>query len=63
MIEGESASGNETVQMKMIFERLIPGMKHRGNAHRCAEAPLAKLKEEPAFALPPGSFEDQDSSR
>src|SRR2546425_8463909 len=31
--------------MKMIFERLIPGMKHRGNAHRCAEAPLAKLKE------------------
>ena len=45
MIEGESASGNETVQMKMIFERLIPGMKHSGNAHRCAEAPLAKLKE------------------
>jgi hypothetical protein len=31
--------------MKMIFEGLIPGMKHGDDPHRCAKAPLAKLKQ------------------
>jgi len=33
------------MQMKVIFERLIPGMKHSDNPERCAKAPLAKLKQ------------------
>ena len=31
--------------MKMIFERLIPGMKHSGNPQSSAQTSLAKLKE------------------
>jgi len=45
VIEGQSAARDQTRQMKMIFERLIPGMKHGDNPKRCAKAPLAKLKE------------------
>jgi hypothetical protein len=45
VIDRQGAGGNQTVQMKMIFESLIPGMKHGGNSHRCAKAPLAKLKQ------------------
>ena len=45
VIEGQSAGRDQTVQMKMVIEDLIPGMKHGDNPERCAKAPLAKLQE------------------
>ena len=45
VIEGQGAGRDQTVQMKMVFERLIPGMKQSGNPQSSAKTPLAKLKE------------------
>ena len=33
VIEGKSAGGDESVQMKMIFERLVPSVQHGDNAN------------------------------
>ena len=45
MIQGQGAGRDEAVQMKMIFERLIPGVQDGDDPHRSAKTPLAKLKE------------------
>ena len=45
VIEGHSAGRDQTVQMKMVIEDLIPGMKHSDDPHRSFKAPLAKLQE------------------
>ena len=33
------------MEMKVIFEGLIPGMKHGDDSYRCAQTPLAKLQQ------------------
>ena len=45
VIEGQSAGRDQTVQMKMVIEDLIPGMEDGDDSHRSAQAPLAKLQE------------------
>src|SRR5262245_17737300 len=45
LIKGQSASRNQTMQMKMILEGLIPGVEHGDDAKGCLKTGLAKLKE------------------
>jgi hypothetical protein len=44
MIEGQRSGRNQTVQMEMIFERLIPGVQNRNDAQGSVQSPLAKLQ-------------------
>jgi hypothetical protein len=43
VIEGKSAGGDESVQMKMIFERLVPSVQHGDNAN-CSPRPETEPK-------------------
>jgi len=45
LIEGESACGDETVQMEMILESLVPGVKHSDDAESSPQMGLAKLQQ------------------
>ena len=45
LIEGQSAGGDKTMEMKMVFESLIPGMQHRDDPHRSLKTTLAKLQQ------------------
>ena len=36
LIRGQSTGGNQTVEMKMIFEGLVPGVQHGDDTHRSA---------------------------
>src|SRR5439155_16312972 len=45
LIEGQSAGGDKTMEMKMVFESLIPGMQHRDDPHRSLKSTLAKLQQ------------------
>jgi len=44
-IESERAGGHKTMQMKMIFERLIPSMQDGDDAQCPAKTTSAKLQE------------------
>jgi hypothetical protein len=45
LIEGQRSSGGQTVEMKMIQQGLVPGMKHRDEADLSAKTSTAKLDE------------------
>jgi hypothetical protein len=45
LIEGQSAGGNKTVQMKMIFKRLIPGVQHGDHSKGSLKVGLTKLEQ------------------
>src|SRR5437762_12924532 len=45
LIEGQSAGGDKTMEMKMVCESLIPGMQHRDDPHRAPKTTLAKLQQ------------------
>jgi hypothetical protein len=43
LIQGQSAGGNQTVQMKMIFKRLIPRVQHGDDSKGSLKVGLTKL--------------------
>ena len=45
MIEGQSSSGDHTMEMKMIQQGLVPGMEHRDETDLSAETGVVKLNE------------------
>ena len=45
MIEGQSSCGDQTMEMKMIQQGLVPGMEHRDETDLSAKASVAKLNE------------------
>ena len=45
MIQRQSAGRDKTMEMKMVFERLVPGVEHSDDPKRSAKAPSAKLQE------------------
>jgi hypothetical protein len=45
VIHRQSTGRDKTMQMKMVFERLVPGVKPSDDPHRSAKTPLTKLKE------------------
>ena len=45
LIEGQSSSGDQTMEMKMIQQGLVPGVQHRDETDLSAKASVAKLNE------------------
>ena len=45
MIQGQSAGGDKTVNVKMVFEGLVPGMQHGDDSDSSLKTRAAKLKE------------------
>ena len=45
LIEGQSSGGDQTMEMKMIQQGLVPGMEHRDKTDLSAKASVAKLNE------------------
>ena len=45
VIRRQSAGGNQTVQMKMIFEGLVPGVQHGDDPKGSLKTSLAKLQQ------------------
>jgi hypothetical protein len=44
MIQRQSAGGNQTVQMKMILEGLVPGVQYGDDSKGSLKTCLAKLQ-------------------
>jgi hypothetical protein len=45
LIEGQSSCGDQTMEMKMIQQGLVPGMEHRDETDLSAKTGMAKLNE------------------
>src|SRR5437764_1450894 len=45
VIQGQSAGGDKTVNVKMVFEGLVPGVQHSDDSHRSFKTSTAKLKQ------------------
>ena len=45
LIEGQSSSGDQTMEMKMIQQGLVPGMQHRDETDLSAKTSVAKINE------------------